>query len=145
MAYIFLRYVHLLAVLVLIGGIIIENAATKPIISGEDARNLARVDAACVMSMLLLLAVGFILWLGVGKPSDFYTINPIFHTKLALVGALMIMTIRPALFFIKHRLSEVQELTVPTSVLLCLRLEIAFVLIIPVLAWLMVRGVGIPG
>ena len=145
MAYIILRYIHLLAVLILIGGILIENAAAKPSISGEDARNLARVDATCGISMLLLLIVGLILWFGVGKPPDFYTVNPVFHAKLTLVIALLITAIRPALFFIKHRQSEAEQLTVPKSVLLCLRIEIGFILLIPILAWLMARGVGIPG
>ena len=145
MAYIILRYVHLLAVLVLIGGILIENSAAKPSISGEDARNLARVDAACGVSMILLLIVGLILWFGVGKPPDFYSVNPVFHAKLTLVIALMITAIKPALFFIKHRESTAEQLKVPTSVLLCLRIEVGLILVIPILAWLMARGVGIPG
>ena len=45
MTYVLFRYLHLLAVLALAGGIIIENMAIKPQIDSEDARNLARVDA----------------------------------------------------------------------------------------------------
>lgn len=144
MAYVILRFIHLLAVLVLVGGILIENAAIKAAISGEDARNLARVDAACGISVAVLLIVGLLLWLVVGKPPEFYTANPVFHAKLALIAALLVTAVKPALFFVRHRNSESTELAVPRSVLLCLRIELSLIFAIPILAWLMARGVGIP-
>lgn len=143
MSYVILRYAHLLAVLVLVGGVLIENAATKPNITGEDAQNLARVDAACGMSAVALLLIGLILWFVVGKPAEFYTPNPVFQAKLVLFAGLLLTATKPALFFIRHRNSQADEIEVPASVRLCLRIEIGLVLLIPVLAWLMARGVGL--
>ncbi|MCG8414252.1 MAG: DUF2214 family protein [Pseudomonadales bacterium] len=144
MIYVLLRYIHLIAVLVLVGGVLIENAATKKVINQEDARNLARVDAACGMSVVVILAAGLVLWFAVGKPPEFYTPNPVFQAKLALFIALLGFAIKPALFFMQHKNTEKEEISVPNAVRLCLRAEIAIVVIMPVLAWLMARGVGLP-
>lgn len=143
MSYVLFRYLHLIVAIVLVGGIIIENMATRPQINSEDAHNLSRVDAICGLSVLLLLFFGLILWVGVGKPADFYSANPVFHAKLGLFALLVIIATYPAMFFFKHRNFIGEVLKVPTAVRVCLRLEIAIVVLIPVLAWLMARGVGL--
>lgn len=144
MTYVLFRYLHLLAVLALAGGIIIENIAIKPQIDSEDARNLARVDAFCGISALLLLIFGLILWMAVGKPADFYSVNPLFHAKLGLFGLLLASASYPALFFFRNRRFDGDSLTVPAGVRLCLKLEVGLLLVIPILATLMARGIGIP-
>lgn len=144
MTYVLLRYLHLLAVLALAGGIIIENMAIKPQIDSEDARNLARVDAFCGLSVLLLTGIGLILWLAVGKPADFYSGNPLFHAKLGLFGLLLATAAYPALFFFRNRRYDGDSLPVPGGVRLCLKLEVGLLLVIPILATLMARGIGIP-
>lgn len=146
MAYLIFRYLHLLAILVLAGGIVIENMAIRLQITHEDARNLARVDAVCGIAILSTIVFGLVLWLGVGKPAVFYNENPVFFAKLALLGVLLLLAVKPALFFIRHRDIEAEdseELTVPKLVRICLKLELLLILVIPVLAWLMARGVGI--
>ena len=78
------RYVHLFAVLVLAGSLIIENMAVARQISREDLRNLLKVDAAYGISAGVVLACGLGLWLAGAKPAEFYTGNPVFHAKLTL-------------------------------------------------------------
>lgn len=146
MAYVLFRYLHLFAVLVLVGGVIIENMATRPKINGEDARNLARVDSFCGLAVVSIIVFGTVLWFGVGKPATFYSTNPLFHAKLGLLGLLLLTAITPALFFIRNRNfgpTDESELTVPVAVRICLRIELFLLLSIPVLAWLVARGVGI--
>lgn len=145
MVYILLRYLHLLAALVFAGALIIENMAIKPVINREDAHNLARVDAICGMAVLVIIACGLALWLWVGKPADFYSANPVFHLKLGLLAILIASAVYPAVFFIRHRQTEREQISVPKPVRLLLRLEITLLLFIPLLAWAMARGIGIPG
>lgn len=145
MTYVLLRYLHLLAALVFAGALIIENMAIKPVINREDAHNLARVDRICGMAVLLIIACGLTLWLWVGKPADFYSRNPVFHLKLGLLAILIACAVYPAVFFNRHRQTEKQEISVPKPVRLLLRLEIILLLFIPILAWAMARGIGIPG
>ncbi len=140
---ILIRYLHLLAVVVLIGTVIIENMAVKREISGEDARNLAKVDAVYGVSAGVVLLCGLALWLWVGKPSEFYTPNPIFHAKLTLFVIVALLSIYPTVFFIRHRKAEQEKLAVPVAVIRLLRLELILLAVIPVLAYLMARGVGL--
>ena len=143
MTYVLFRYLHLIAIFALAGGIVIENMATRPRINSEDARNLARIDAICGLSVLLLLGFGLILWFAVGKPAAFYSANPVFLAKLGLFALLLAVASCPALFFFKHRTFSGELLEVPKLVLFCLRFELVLLVVIPVLAWLMARGVGL--
>ena len=145
MAYVLFRSLHLLAALVFAGALIIENMAIKPVINREDAHNLARVDGICGMAALVIIACGLALWLWVGKPADFYNTNPVFHLKLGLLAILITSAVYPALFFFRHRQTEQEQISVPKAVQLLLRFEIILLLIIPMLAWAMARGIGIPG
>lgn len=143
MYYELFRLLHFAAIFALAGAIVIENMAIKPQISGEDARNLAKVDAVAGLSALLVLALGLTLWLWVGKPPEFYSSNPIFHLKLGLFALMLILAIAPALFFRRHRDSDAAAIEVPGHLRLALKLQLALLVLIPILALLMARGIGI--
>lgn len=143
MTYVLIRLLHLGAILVLAGSVVIENIAIKPLITAEDAHNLASVDRVAGIAAALTLGLGLILWLVVGKPPEFYTGNPLFHTKMGAFVLLIAAASYPAVFFNRHRSTTDEEITVPKPVLVLLKLEIFLLLIIPVLAYLMARGVGL--
>lgn len=143
MSYVLFRYLHFLALFVLAGTIVIENMAIKPTITGEDARNLAKVDAAYGISAVLVLIFGLILWFGVGKPSDFYTYNLVFQIKIALFVVIGLVSIYPTVFLLKHRRSTATSLETPALMRAALRIELVLLCIIPVLAFLMARGIGL--
>lgn len=145
MIYSLFRTLHFLSLFVLIGAIVIENMAIKPRINREDAANLARIDGIAGLSALLTLGFGLTLWFLVGKPSAFYSTNPIFHAKLGLFAGLLLLASYPALFFFKNRRSEANEIPVPLLVRRLLKCELLIALIIPFLAFLMARGIGLPG
>lgn len=137
------RLLHFAAIFIFAGAIVIENMAIKPQISGEDARNLAKVDAVCGVSAIFVLAFGLTLWLWVGKPSEFYSSNPLFHAKLGLFALMALCAAAPTIFFNKHRKSEEEVIEVPQLLRLLLKFQLALLVIIPVLATLMARGIGI--
>ncbi len=143
MYYELIRILHFAAIFFLAGGLLIENIATKAQISGEDARNLARVDSVCGLSAVLVLAFGLTLWLWVGKPSEFYSANPIFHIKLGLFVLMVVCSIYPAQFFFKHRRGEAEPIEVPSVLRLLLKFQVVLLLLIPLLAMLMARGIGL--
>lgn len=136
------RYLHLLAVLVLAGTLIIENIAIGKEISREDLRNLLKVDAMYGLSAGLVAVMGITLWLWVGKPSTFYSSNPVFHAKLALFVAVALISIYPTVFFMRQRKTLAEPILVPSGVIRALRIELVLLAIIPLLAFLMARGVG---
>lgn len=143
MSYLLFRYLHFIAIFVFAGALVIENMAIKPIISGEDARNLAKVDAFYGASAALVAVFGLVLWFGVGKPSAFYSMNSIFHIKLALFVSIALLSIYPTVFFIKNRKSVAESIVVPTPLRALLRVQLVILCILPVLAFLMARGIGL--
>jgi putative membrane protein len=143
MYYELVRLLHFAAIFAFAGALVIENMAIKPQITGEDARNLAKVDAVCGISAICVLVFGLTLWLWVGKPSEFYSSNPIFHAKIGLFTLMVLCAIVPTVFFNKHRKSEAEVIEVPQVLRLLLKFQIVLLVIIPVLALLMARGIGI--
>ena len=145
MAYILFRYLHFIAIIGLAGALIIENSAISPTISGEDSRNLAKVDAVYGVCAVLVLFFGLVLWLWVGKPGEFYSQNPLFVVKLGLFIIVAILSISPTIFLFKNRNSEARSVAVPRSVIWAMRAELIVLLLIPILAVLMARGIGLSG
>lgn len=143
MLYTLFRYLHFLAIFVFAGSLVIENMAIKPKINGEDARNIAKVDAAYGISAVLVFAMGLVLWLGAGKPSEFYTDNPVFQGKILLFIVIVLVSTYPTSFFIKHRNSESEAIKVPRMVPILLKLELIALIVIPILAFMAAQGIGI--
>ncbi len=139
---ILLRYLHLFAVFILAGSLIIENIAIAKTLAKEDIRQLLKVDAAYGMSAVVVLLCGLALWLWVGKPSEFYTGNPVFHAKLTLFILVGLLSIYPTMFFMKQRKCDSDTIAVPAGVIRILRIELLLVAVIPLLAFLMARGIG---
>ncbi len=110
----------------------------------REIGRLARIDAVYGIAALTLLGAGLTLWLSnIGKPAEFYSRNWIFHTKISLFLLVGILSIYPTVFFIKQRKGAPEEsVNVPKSVFTLLRLELTLLVIIPLLAGLMARGVG---
>lgn len=143
MSYVIFRYLHFFSVFAFAGALVIENMAIKPTITGEDARNLAKVDAVYGIAAGCVILFGAILWLWVGKPADFYTDNPVFLAKMALFILLALAAIYPAIFFFKHRQSTSAAIAVPGALRAILKAELALLCLIPILAMLMTRGIGL--
>ena len=143
MYYELVRLMHFVAIFIFAGALVIENMAIKPQITGEDARNLAKVDAVCGISALFVLLFGLTLWLWVGKPSEFYSSNPIFHAKLGLFTLMVVFAIAPTIFYNKHSKSEEEVIEVPQLLRLLLRFQLILLVVIPVMALLIARGIGI--
>ncbi|MCU0367973.1 MAG: DUF2214 family protein, partial [Cyclobacteriaceae bacterium] len=80
----------------------------------------------------------------IGKPAEFYTRNPIFLIKLGLFTVVGLLSSYPTVYFIKNRKGDAAEvLSIPTVIIWMLRLELVLIFIIPLLAGLMAKGVGL--
>ena len=108
----------------------------------EDAKNLAKIDVAYITSIGLVFVFGLTLWFWVGRPSAFYSYNIIFLGKLAMFTTLILLSIYPAIFFRKNRKSNEKQIKVPRIVILLLRIQVGVLLIIPILAFFIARGIG---
>lgn len=144
---ILLRYVHFISIFAIVGTLTSEHLLLKKSLTRGEIGRLARIDAVYGIAALTLLGAGFTLWLSdIGKPSVFYSKNWIFHTKITLFLLIGILSIHPTRFFIRQRKGPVDEVvSIPKSVFMMLRLELTLLVVIPLLAGLMSRGVGFFG
>ena len=144
MAYILFRYLHLIAAVVFAGALILKNFAIGRQISQQDANNLAWLSTLTFLSGLVIAGCGTALWFWTGKPAAFYSENPVFHVKIGLFLVLLSCLSYAAVFFYRHRKTNATEITVPASIRISLRCAMLCLVLIPILAWAMTKGLGLP-
>jgi len=143
MLYALFRVIHLVGLLVMATSLIVSNVGFSRTLSREDVTNLIRVDRMAHVALTVLLLAGLALWLWIGRPAAFYNGNPLFHLKLGLFAAYVLLIFPTTRFLMRNRqLDESATLEVPLHIRIALRTQLALLLIVPVLAYLMARGVG---
>ena len=141
--YVFFRFLHFVAIFGVTAAVIIENLAVKPSISKEDAINLAKISLIDNVSLILTLMAGYTLWFWVGKPSEFYTENPVFLAKLIIFSIILVFGFFPFNFFKRNKKSIQESLLVPPITIFCVRLRGALLIVAVMLAFLTARGIGL--
>jgi putative membrane protein len=141
-------YLHYLSIFVLFALLTLEHQLFKLPLDLQRARSLVRLDAAYGMSAVLVLLTGAARALWFAKGLDYYLHNGLFHAKLTLFVLVGLLSIVPTLLLLgwrkplkAGRLPEVSA-SQARRVTLVIRLELLLLLLIPLLAALMARGVG---
>ena len=142
---IFLRYIHFVSIFTIVATLVSEHLLLKKTMTRAELGRLSRIDAVYGIAALTLLGAGLTLWLGgVAKPTAFYSGNWIFHTKISLFLLVGLLSIYPTVFFIRNRKGNGEEaVLVPKSIFWILRAELLLLFIIPLLAGLMAKGIGL--
>ena len=143
LTYILFRYFHFFAIFGVITTVAIQNIAIKPSITREDAVNLTTVNVAFNISVLLAFIAGFTLWFLVGKPSDFYTKNLLFVTKLIIFTFVLLSGLIITKFFRSHKNPINKSIKVPQLIIFVLRLQLVFFTALLILAFFITRGIGL--
>ena len=143
MAYLLFRYLHLIAAVVFAGALIIKNFAIGRLISQQDANNLAWLSTLSFLFGLIIAGCGTALWFWTGKPAAFYSENPVFRVKITLFLVQLSCLIYLTVFFNRHRKTNANEITVPATIRLSLRCAMLCLVLIPILAWAMAKGLGL--
>ncbi|NKC21207.1 MULTISPECIES: DUF2214 family protein [Pseudoalteromonas] len=137
------RYIHFIGILFLASTLAIENMLLSKSMSSHSVKRLVLIDGLYGVSALVTLGAGLTLWFAVGKPSEFYTKNPIFHAKEGVFLLTALLSIIPTVFLLKYRNTTAANLSVPQRIIVIKRLEILLLLILSLLTALMARGYGI--
>ncbi len=142
---ILLRYLHFISIFAIVGSLVSEHLLLKKEMTRSEIGRVARIDAVYGIAALTLLVAGLTLWLSdIGKPAAFYSKNWIFHTKITCFLLVGLLSIHPTVFFIRNRKGNANELiTIPKSIIMMLRMELLLLAIIPLLAGLMAKGIGL--
>lgn len=140
-----LRYFHFVSIFVILGALVSEHLLLKPTLTKRKIDRLSKIDGIYGFAVLTLLAAGLTLWLGgYGKPMEFYSENPVFHFKLTLFVIIGLFSIYPTVFFIKNRKGDPDDLVpIPKSIFWMIRFELLIIFLIPILAGLMAKGIGL--
>ncbi len=138
------RYLHFISVFAIVGAILAEQFLVSRTMTRREISRISIVDGIYGIGAILVLLAGFMLWFKVGKGEAFYTKNWIFHAKLSLFVLLGVLSIFPTIFFMKHRKANISAtlIDVPTYIIVLIRIELAIIIIMPLLATLMSIGIG---
>jgi putative membrane protein len=138
------RYIHFISIFAVVGAVTSEHLLLKKTLSRKEITRLSRIDAVYGIAAMTLLGAGLTLWLGgVGKPSQFYSMNGVFHAKITFFLIVALLSIYPTVFFLRNRKGDENEMvTIPASIFWVLRTELLLLFFIPLLAIMMARGIG---
>lgn len=147
MAEILVRYAHFISIFAMVSAVVAEHLLLKKQLTRREIKRLSVVDGIYGISAILVVAMGLTLWFGVGKPAEIYSKNWIFHLKVGLFILMALLSIYPTVFFLKNRKGANPEEVVilPDSIKWMIRLELLLVVIIPLCATLMAKGIGFFG
>lgn len=144
---ILIKYIHFVGIFGVVIALAMENALLKKEHTRAEIKRLAKIDGIYGFSTIIVLAAGFVLWLGVGKPAEFYSTNWILHLKIGLFAVVGILSLPPTIFFMKNRANkkrpEDEVVQIPNKLKKLIRIELAILLILPLLATLMANGIGL--
>jgi putative membrane protein len=142
-------YLHIAAMILIAVFLAIEYLVCVPGLARERVKLLARIDLLYLIAAVLALATGLARLLWYGKGAVFYLHNPVFYLKLALFVAVGLISIPPTIQYLRWmRLTKTSAGAVAADFeVLRLRryvlVELALFALIPLLAVLMARGIGI--
>lgn len=140
MAELFFRYIHFIGIMSLAGCLVMQHLLISSENKIEELKKIAFIDIIYIISAVLTLIGGLVLWLFVGKDSSFYLSNGVFHAKLSLFIVIILLSIYPSIFYIKNKNKEVASIKMPKVIIMLVRMQLALLFILPYLGVLIARG-----
>lgn len=142
----FVGGIHLLLLLAVLVGVLVILLASADEVSVQDLRALKRVYALTAIAMILLALAGTTLWFWGAKPAAFYTDNPVFHAKLGLFVLMLLLFAhngyRVYRLSLNHSADSNAAIPLSKNLRRLQKALIPLLIAIPVLAYLMARGIG---
>lgn len=141
-----LHYLSIFATFAVVMG---ELLLYRPVLSAETARRIQRLDLIYLIAVVVVIASGLLRALYFGKGPGYYFSNPVFITKLVLFGVIGACSLPPTIHFLRWSAelkTGAAEIRIAPAVYGKVRrwilAEHVLLVLMPVLAVLMARGVG---
>ena len=143
-----LAYLHYVSIVVLGAFLTAELIVCRPGLGPAQVRLLPRLDIVFFAGALLALATGLLRLFFYAKGVGFYLPNPAFHVKMALYVAVAVISIAPTLRFLRWRRTldaggAPPDAAAVARVRRLIHLELTLFALIPLMAVLMARGIGL--
>ncbi len=141
-----LAWLHYLGFALMLACLALEHRLFRPAADAATLRALARIDGLYGVLAGLQIGTG-IARMFAEKGAGYYLHNPVFHGKLGLFVLVGLLSIYPTVSFIRLRRQaeaggyQLEERT-QRRVVMVIRVELLGMLLLPLLAALMARGVG---
>jgi putative membrane protein len=150
LAHVITAYLHFLGMMMLMATLVAEHVTLQPQMTRLHLQRLAMSDLFYGIAAGIVFLTGLLRFAYFGKGIHFYLGNPLFYVKVGMFLLVALISIYPTMRFIAWRKmlkqGELPALTLPTITRLraVIRLELGLLLVIPLLAVLMARGIGRP-
>ncbi len=144
-----LAYAHYLSVFGVFATLSMEAVLLRPKLIAESGRWISRVDIAYFICAIFAVTTGLGRALFGAKGWAFYAHNPVFHAKIGLFVLIGLLSIAPTRQFIRwargFRTDPNYAVTAEElkRVRRWVMIEIHLLVLLPLLATLMARGVGL--
>jgi putative membrane protein len=143
--YSIVTYLHFISIFILFSALIIELSIIKRKMTRSNFILLKKADLFFGIFALLTVATGLFRIYYYGKGEDYYLSNLIFVLKVSLFILVGLLSIYPALQFLKSRKLNIEtvELKNFRIIRFLFIIEVILLLIIPFLAVLVAKGIEI--
>jgi putative membrane protein len=141
-------YAHFIGILLIAGILAAELALYRQDLTAGQARLLQRLDLYYLLAALLVLATGMTRLLWYAKDPQYYLDNPVFWIKMGLFLAVALASVVPTIHYLRWspRLKQGHRPEITDRqyrhVRAHLWAEVVLVALIPLMAVLMARGIG---
>lgn len=143
-----LAWFHYLAMMFLAAALIAEHVMFTPRPEPAIARKLVVIDLVYGVSLLVVFVTGFGRMFHGGKGALFYMGNSAYHAKFWLFVLMALIWIYPAIRFFSWRRTlraggaPAFSDTEGKRILMAIRIQLLILVLLPLLAAMMARGVG---
>jgi putative membrane protein len=150
LAHVITAYVHFLGIMILMATLLAEHVTLQPHMTRVHLQRLATIELLYGMAAGLVFLSGLLRFAYFGKGIHFYLGNPVFYVKVGIFLLVALISIYPTMRFMAWRkvlkqgaLPEIEP-PIMTQLRAVIRLELGLLIVIPLSAVLMARGIGRP-
>jgi len=148
LAHVITAYLHFLGMMILMATLLAEHVMLHSQMPPVHIQRLARTDLFYGMAAGLVFLTGLLRFAYFGKGIHFYLGNPVFYIKVGMFLLVALISVYPTMRFLAWRKMLKQgdlpalDPYIVTRLRIAIRLELGLLIVIPLLAVLMARGIG---
>lgn len=148
-AHVIVVYLHYLGIMTLMAMLLAQYVTLQPNMTRLHMQRLATTDLLYAIAAGIVFITGVLRFVYFGKGMHFYLGNPLFYLKIGIFIVIALVSIYPTRQFASWRQAIAQD-RLPdldtqrlTRLRYVVRLELGLLIVIPLLAVLMARGIGL--
>ena len=148
LAHVLTAYWHFLGMMMLMATLLAEHVTLQPQMTRLHIQRLAMIDLFYGIAAGIVFLTGLLRFAYFGKGIHFYLGNPLFYVKVGMFLLVALISVYPTRRFLGWRKMLTQgdppalDPHTVTRLRIVIRLELGLLLVIPLLAVLMARGIG---